>query len=122
MDFGRLWSWLFQSYEERRQIERRAYELLCGHLSCNQLAAFRERGRFEVVGGDSGRRYVIRDAARPNVDEINEKGECARAWCFEPIGKLARGDILLAQKIALECFESEALLLARPHHYASTTM
>jgi hypothetical protein len=122
MRVSRLWSWLFPSYEERQQVEQRAYELLCLHLSCGQLASFTESDRFDVIGCDSGRRYVIRNAARMNVDEINEKGQCETVWCFAPAGNLARGDVLLAQKIALECFESEALLLARPHHFSGTRM
>jgi hypothetical protein len=33
-------------------------------------------------------------------------------WCFEPQGGLAPGDVLLAQKIALETMEREALAVA----------
>jgi hypothetical protein len=116
----RLWSWLIRSFEERRQAERRAYELLCAHLTASQLAAFQAFGRFDVIGGDSGRRYVIRDAAVLNVDEMDKKGECATVWCFAPAGDLAQGDVLLAQKIALESFESEALRLARAHYFTCT--
>ena len=33
-------------------------------------------------------------------------------WCFVPEGTLVTGDILLAQKIALETMESQVLKLA----------
>jgi hypothetical protein len=33
-------------------------------------------------------------------------------WCFAPEGKLAVGDVLLAQKIALETMERETLAIA----------
>jgi hypothetical protein len=38
-------------------------------------------------------------------------------WCFSPHGNLVVGDILLAQKIALETMEHDALRIAnrRPH-------
>ncbi len=88
----------------------------------SQQASFVNNDRFDVIGGDSGRRYVIRNAARMNVDEVNEMGQCNTVWCFAPIGDLARGDVLLAQTIALECFESEALLLARPHHFTCSRL
>jgi hypothetical protein len=33
--------------------------------------------------------------------------------CFMPRGKLAEGDIMLAQKLALELFEADALKVAK---------
>jgi hypothetical protein len=33
-------------------------------------------------------------------------------WCFAPEGRLAVGDVLLAQKIALETMEIKALEIA----------
>jgi hypothetical protein len=43
-----------------------------------------------------------------NVDELDSVGNRVCEWCFLPEGKLAAGDIMLAQKIALETFESQA--------------
>jgi hypothetical protein len=34
-------------------------------------------------------------------------------WCFVPYGSLVAGDVVLAQKIALETFEHGALLVAK---------
>jgi hypothetical protein len=38
-------------------------------------------------------------------------------WCFAPEGGLAAGDILLAQKIALETMERKVLALANRQTY-----
>src|SRR5271156_1396581 len=47
-----------------------------------------------------------------NVHEPDSVGNRVCEWCFLPEGKLAAGDVMLAQKIALETFESEALAVA----------
>jgi hypothetical protein len=48
----------------------------------------------------------------PNVHEIDEAGQSKVTWCFLPSGKLVAGDIVLAQKIALETNEHNALAVA----------
>ena len=45
-----------------------------------------------------------------NVYELNERGEIG--WCFVPNGYLPVGDIMLAQKIALESNELATLAVA----------
>jgi hypothetical protein len=71
---------------------------------------------FEVVGCDSRRRYRIynrmthRDMT--NVYEIDDAGRPKVAWCFLPTGRLVAADIMLAQKIALETNEHNALAVA----------
>jgi hypothetical protein len=67
---------------------------------------------FEVIGSDTGKRYRIRHGRMMNVDELDSVGNRVCEWCFLPEGKLAAGDIMLAQKIALETFESQALTVA----------
>jgi hypothetical protein len=47
-----------------------------------------------------------------NVEELDEKGECARRLCFFPEGQLVEGDVVLTQKAALESFETDALAIA----------
>ena len=47
-----------------------------------------------------------------NVDELDERGARTAAWCFGPEGELPIGDLMLAQKIALEYNERGALALA----------
>jgi hypothetical protein len=44
-----------------------------------------------------------------NVYELDRAGNIVAHWCFAPKGDLAMGDVLLAQKIALETMEREAL-------------
>ena len=78
-------------------------------------AQFDALGFFEVTGSDTGTLYVIRNMSAINVDQLGSDGQCVKKWCFGPEGGLVQGDVLLAQKLALECFESEALALA--HHY-----
>ena len=47
-----------------------------------------------------------------NVDELDQYGVRSAAWCFGPEGELPIGDVMLAQKIALENDEMAALALA----------
>ena len=47
-----------------------------------------------------------------NIDQLDSAGNKVCAWCLVPVGNLAAGDCMLAQKIALETFESKALALA----------
>jgi hypothetical protein len=48
-----------------------------------------------------------------NVCEIDEKGRPKLGLCFRTMGELPLGDVMLAQKIALETCESGALAVAR---------
>jgi hypothetical protein len=106
---------VFKPSESRGAAERRARELLESHLSATQLEQFSARGWFEVTGCDTGNRYLIRDFASVNIDQLNSDGQCVRRWCFGPQGHLAIGDVLLTQKLALECFERQALERAHSH-------
>ena len=81
-------------------------------LSPEQLALFESKGYFEVKGSHSGKRYRIRCAPRLNIDQLDAKGAPVAVWCFGPAGNLPVGDIMLAQKIALETDEQRALALA----------
>ena len=87
-------------------------------LSPAQLAQFEKHVYFELTGGDSGKRYRIRPTHQMNVDELNERGVRTVSYCFGPEGGLPIGDVMLAQKIALENDEQAALALANlgnPH-------
>jgi len=106
----------FKRRESRHVAEKRALELLESHLSAAQLAQFNSLGRFEVTGCDTATRYIIRNISSVNIEQLNVQGERVKRWCFGPRGDLAPGDVLLAQKLALECFENEALACA--HSYA----
>jgi hypothetical protein len=105
----------FERRDSRRMAEQRALALLETHLSAAQLAQFRSLGRFEVTGSDTTTRYVIRNISSINIEQLNAQGERVKRWCFGPRGDLAPGDVLLAQKLALECFEGQALACARSY-------
>lgn len=47
-----------------------------------------------------------------NVFEINHKGRPVKVLCFRTAGDLPIGDVMLAQKIALESCESSARSVA----------
>jgi hypothetical protein len=44
--------------------------------------------------------------------ELDSRGRVVTQWCFAPQGELAVGDVMLAQKIALETMERTALAAA----------
>lgn len=92
--------------------EARGMALLWANLTPAQLAQYREGQSFEVTGSATGRRYRIRHARIFNVEEITECGKRVRMLCFLPAGNLVMGDVLLAQKIALETDETAALAVA----------
>ena len=96
----------------RRAAEERAVVLLKQWLSTAQLAQYEKHGYFELTGGHSGKRYRIRPTRQMNVDELDEHGLRKVSYCFGPEGELPIGDVMLAQKIALENDEQTAIALA----------
>jgi hypothetical protein len=94
------------------QVEQKAVALLQPWLSPEQAEQYSSYKHFEVVGSDTGKRYRIRHGRMMNVDELDSVDKRICEWCFLPEGNLAAGDVMLAQKIALETFESEALAIA----------
>jgi len=99
-----------KTVEELR--EARGITLLRQWLSPEQQAQFASSKYFEVVGCDSGRRYRIRHGTGTNVHEVDDAGRPVVGWCFVPSGHLVAGDVMLAQKIALETNERAALAVA----------
>jgi hypothetical protein len=92
--------------------EARATTLLREWLSPQQRAQFDAEGYFDVVGCDSGKRYRIHHGTSMNVHEMDDAGHPKSGWCFVPNRRLAAGDVMLAQKIALETCENSALAVA----------
>jgi hypothetical protein len=113
-DCGR-WAKAFNKslQDAQRAREARGLELLRQWLSRGQLAQFDAKGYFDVTGCDSGRRYRIRHGTGMNIYEIDKAGRERTGWCFVPDGCLVAGDVLLAQKIALETDERGALAVAK---------
>lgn len=107
----RMWALreLYRNYELEKSSQARALRLLRDWLSPEQRAQFDARGYFDVTGCDTGKRYRIRHGASANVHEIEDSGRLGMGWCFVPIGGLVEGDVMLAQKIALETDELKTL-------------
>ncbi|WP_083513859.1 hypothetical protein ACNJX9_35365 [Bradyrhizobium sp. DASA03076] len=96
-----------------RTPEGRSLCLLQQWLSPVQREQFVQKGYFEVVGSDTGQRYRIHLGASVNVCEIDERGCPGEGLCFSPAGALPIGDVMLAQKIALETGERDVRAVAR---------
>jgi hypothetical protein len=96
----------------RTPADKRAMGLLLSWLTPGQEKQWQARGDFEVIGCDTGRRYRITYRAVMNVHQLDPDGHSVQQWCFAPEGRLAVGDVLLAQKIALETMETKAVAIA----------
>jgi hypothetical protein len=68
--------------------------------------------RLLIEGGETGKRYRIRKSYQMNVEELGNNGKRMRMLCFMPKGGLVLADVMLAQKLALELFDSETLAIA----------
>ena len=105
----RFVSGLRYGYGER---EARGIKLLREWLSPEQFAQYDARSYFEVTGCHSGKRYRISHGNSMNIHELDGAGRLRFGWCFAPKGYLVAGDVMLAQKIALETDERGALAVA----------
>ncbi|MFB6419055.1 hypothetical protein [Bradyrhizobium tunisiense] len=103
---------LYRSFNEQNGPEARARHLLREWLSPDQRAQFDAEGHFEVTGSHTGRRYRIHQGTMSNVLELDEEGQPKVGWCFVPKRPSAAGDVMLAQKIALETEEMSVLAIA----------
>jgi hypothetical protein len=92
--------------------DARGLRLLRNWLSSEQRAQFDAKRYFDVIGCDSGKRYRIHYGTTTNVHEIDAAGCPKVGQCFVPAGYLVAGDVMLAQKIALETNEFAALAVA----------
>jgi hypothetical protein len=86
--------------------------LLQKHLTAEQQDQYRREKSFNVQGSAGGH-YRIHYGRTINVDVLDEKWNPTSARiCFLPRGGLCTGDVMLAQKIALENDEPGALQVA----------
>jgi hypothetical protein len=60
---------------------------------------------FEVIGCHTGKRYRICHGNGANIIELDDAALPRTGWCFVPRDPLVAGDVMLAQKIALETDE-----------------
>jgi hypothetical protein len=100
----------------------RSLRLLDENLSDSQRRQVAQHRYFDVVGGQSGRRYRIHNRSTLNVEELDDKGNPAIGVCFSPDGYLPTADVMLAQKLALELFELDALAVANRYRLAATPL
>jgi hypothetical protein len=103
----------FRQLGHNNESESRGLRLLRDWLSSEQRLQYDAHRYFEVIGSHSGRRYRIRHGTSTNIYELDEQGRPKAGWCFVPRDNLVAGDVMLAQKIALETDESSALAVAR---------
>ena len=89
-------------YQRPSTCELRGLKLLREWLSQEQLAQYDAHNYFEVIGCHTGKRYRICHGTGANVFELNAAGLPRKGWCFVPNEYLVAGDVMLAQKIALE--------------------
>jgi hypothetical protein len=102
------------------EAEARGLRLLRENLSPVQREQQQRYGCFDVRGGDTGSHYRIKNGFQLNVEVLDNKGRTTAVLCFMPAGNLVAGDVMLAQKLALELFESDALKIANKfsvNHY-----
>ena len=107
-----VWREWYRTTAAADSPEARATTLLREWLSPQQRAQFDAEGYFDVVGCDSGKRYRIHYGTSMNVHEMDDAGHSKFGWCFVPNRRLVAGDVMLAQKIALETCENSALAVA----------
>ena len=84
----------------------------CAISLLHSVISWRATIFFEAIGGVSGTRYRIRYGPTLNVETLDKNGRRKHMLCFAPKGYLPIGDIMLAQKIALELFEADAIKTA----------
>ena len=96
---------------QRLDAETKSRILLREWLTPEQLAQYARNRCFEVIGSKTGKRYLIQEGRQQNVFELEPP---FRGWCFIPDGSLATGDVMLAQKIALETDEEGTMKVALP--------
>ena len=94
------------------ESEARGLELLKEWLTPEQFAQYDAKSYFEVTGCHSGKRYRISHGTSMNIYELDGAGRPRVGLCFVPKGYLVAGDVMLAQKIALETDERRALMVA----------
>ena len=104
---------LFIKHGAESTPEGRSLRLLREWLSQAQREQLARRGYFDVVGNESGNRYRVYAGTSANVCEVDESDHLQHGLCFMPLGSLPIGDVMLAQKIALETCEAHVRAVAK---------
>jgi len=103
---------LYKIARQKDTPQMRGLRLLRSWLSTQQCAQFDAFGYFDVIGGASGKTYRIHFGTCANIQELGENDAPRAGWCVVPHGHLVPGDVMLAQKIALEASEYATLAVA----------
>lgn len=103
-----------EQIQKDREAEARGMALLMSNLTPTQADTYRQKRWFEVVGGTTKTVYRIHHGRQQNVKVMSKHGAAIRGICFLTTGGVCAGDTMLAQKLALECNEEEALKVAIP--------
>ena len=106
------WRALYDVCHPKEDPQIRGRCLLREWLSAEQRAQFDAHEYFDVIGCHTGKKYRIRYGHYTNVAELDDEDRPAVGWCFVPAGNLVPGDVMLAQKIALETSERAAIAIA----------
>ena len=104
---------LYRKHRGPTTAEGRGRRLLRDWLSISQRNQFDSNAYFDVIGCDTGKTYRIYYDRAMNVHELDQAGRPHVGWCFLPQGDLVAGDVMLAQKIALETSELGVLTVAQ---------
>ena len=107
----------FANLVTSKEAEEKGRRLLIDNLTPEQRSSFDLKGEFMVTGGETGTTYRVRHCRTNNVDVLGRRGRRVRTLCFLPVGGLCLGDQLLAQKVALESYEMDALRVAVSNAY-----
>ena len=94
------------------EAQAKGMALLRESLTPEQLKSYDKDQWFLVKGGTSGKTYRIRHGTQLNIDILDTLGRKYATMCFMPMGNLVTGDVLVAQKIALETSETDVLRIA----------
>lgn len=94
------------------EAQAKGMALLKENLTPEQRAQYEQHKYFDVIGGTTGRTYRIHHGRQMNIRRLNRSGKPVEGLCFLPQGGLVAGDVMLAQKTALEVCENDALKVA----------
>ncbi len=110
---------LAKARAEEAAAQARAEALLLENLDQTQAAEFKKSRQFVVHVKDKDkdknqeRRYLVKYGFQSNVKLLDEKtGQPVAGFCIHPPGDFPVPDIMLAQKLLLECDEKEFLRIA----------
>ena len=103
--------------EKKEAAKKRSLELLFSHLTTKEAETFKEHGFFEVIGGETGTVYRIRNdpSLVANIDVMNGPVRTHRLCAHADRWTIPIGDQLLSQKVMLEVQEREFLRIANYH-------